>query len=308
LIGAGNFSKNTLLPIMKDTGLFHLRALATTGGVGTAQAGEMYSFDYITNDYNKLLEDKEIDLIIISTQHNSHAKFIIEALKVGKHVYCEKPLCLTIDELNSIEAAYRSSGVELFCGLNRRHAPLIQQIKKKLSTDKIPAIYEYICNAGYISNDHWTQDEITGGGRILGEACHFVDVIQSLDGSDLISLDLCFANNEAYPKKDNVIITLKFKSGAIGNIIYTSMGSKKYPKEQLKVFSNGEVCEMDNFIKMVQYGSIKKKNLKLRQDKGIRNEYEFIYLVLEGKAENSTIEATFQNHRMLIEGIKQAKC
>jgi predicted dehydrogenase/threonine dehydrogenase-like Zn-dependent dehydrogenase len=304
LIGAGNFSKNTLLPIMKDTGLYHYKALATTGGIGAAQAKHVFPFDYVTNDYTKLLTDDTIDLIVVSTQHNSHAKFIIEALEAGKHVYCEKPLCLTIEELNKIEATYRNSKGELFCGMNRRHAPLIKQIKKNLSTAEIPAIYDYICNAGHIPEDYWTQDEKAGGGRILGEACHFVDVIQYLDGSELLSLTVNHAQNPAYPKKDNAIITLNFKSGAIGNILYTSMGSKKYPKEQLRVFSNGVVCEMDNYIKMNQYGSIKKKNIKLRQDKGIKNEYEFIYKVLKGETKNNIIEDAFLNHRFLIEAIK----
>jgi predicted dehydrogenase/threonine dehydrogenase-like Zn-dependent dehydrogenase len=301
LIGAGNFSKNTILPIMKDTGLYSLKALATTGGIGAAQAKHVFPFDYLTNDYTKLISDDEIDLIVVSTQHNSHAKFIIEALEAGKHVYCEKPLCLTIEELDNIEAAYRVSKGELFCGMNRRHAPFIQQIKKSLSTDRIPAIYDYICNAGYITEDHWTQDDIVGGGRIIGEACHFVDVIQYLDGSELLSLNVTFAKNEAYPKKDNAIITLQFKSGAVGNILYTSMGSKKYPKEQLRVFSNGVVCEMDNYIKLNQYGSIKKMKIKLRQDKGIKNEYEFIYKVVRGEIENTVIEDAFVNHRMLIQ-------
>jgi predicted dehydrogenase/threonine dehydrogenase-like Zn-dependent dehydrogenase len=303
LIGAGNFSKNTLLPVMKDTGLFYLKALATTGGIGSAQAKHTFPFDYVTNDYSKLLNDDEIDLIVISTQHNSHAKFIIEALEAGKHVYCEKPLCLTIEELNKIEDVYKTSKGELFCGMNRRHAPLIQQIKKNLSTDTIPAVYDYICNAGYIPDDHWTQDEKVGGGRIIGEACHFVDVIQYLDSSDLISVDVIFAQNEAYPKKDNAIITLRFKSGAVGNIIYTSMGSKKFSKEQLRVFSNGAVCEMDNYIKMNQYGSVKKTKVKLRQDKGIKNEYEFIAKVIKGELENKIIQDAFINHRLLIESL-----
>lgn len=304
LIGAGNFAKNTLLPIMKDTGLYHLKALATTGGIGAAQAKDVFPFDYVTNDYNQLLKDKEIDLIVISTQHNSHAKFITEALEAEKSVYCEKPLCLTLDELNRIETTYRISKGELFCGMNRRHAPLIQQIKKNLSTDKIPAVYDYIANAGFIPEDHWTQDEKAGGGRIIGEACHFVDVVQYLDGSELLSLNVNFAQNKAYPKKDNAVITLQFESGAIGNIIYTSMGSKKYPKEQLRVFSNGSVFEMDNFIRMNQYGSIKKKVVKLRQDKGIKNEYELIYKVVRGEAKNTIIEDAFVNHRLLIENLK----
>lgn len=299
LIGAGNFSKNTLLPIMKETGRYRLKALATTGGVGAAQANAVFPFEYITNDYTRLIEDEEIDLIVISTQHNSHSNFIIEALKAGKHVYCEKPLCLTAGELDNIEYAYRESKNELFCGMNRRYAPLIRQIKSDMKTDKIPAIYDYICNAGYIPENHWTHDEKTGGGRIIGEACHFIDVIQYLDGSALLSLNISYAHNEAYPGKDNAIISLSFESGAVGNIIYTSMGSKKYPKEQLRVFSNGAVCEMDNYIRMNIYGNAKKKVIKLRQDKGIRNEYDFISKAVRGEQKNSAISDAFVNHRLL---------
>lgn len=304
LIGAGNFSRNSLLPFMRDTGLYHFKALATTGGVGAAQAKEVFPFDYVTNDYTKLLENSDIDLIIISTRHNTHAKFIIKALEAGKHVYCEKPLCLTIEELDAIEAAYNSSKGELFCGLNRRYAPFIQEIKRDLSTDKIPAVYDYIVNAGYIPEDHWTQDEKVGGGRIIGEACHFVDTIQYLDNSKLESLHITYASNESYPQKDNALITLHFESGAIANIVYTSMGSKKYPKEQLRVFSNGIVCEMENYIKLYRYGNFKTVKRKLKQDKGIKNEYEFIYNVIRGGAENNSINDAFVNHRMIIEGLK----
>ncbi|MGP4074851.1 bi-domain-containing oxidoreductase [Halobacillus sp. K22] len=307
LIGAGNFANNTLLPIMHSTGRYHIKSLATTGGIGSAQAKNAFSFDYVTNDYKKLLNDQQIDLIVVSTQHNTHANFIIEALKAGKHVYCEKPLCLNIEELNEIKSTYHANEGELFCGMNRRHAPLIEQIKKELSTDKIPALYDYVCNAGYIPTDHWTHDERVGGGRVLGEACHFVDVIQALDGSEIISLDITFADVEAYPKKDNALITMKFRSGAIANIIYTSMGSNKYPKEKLRVFSNGRVFEMDNFIKSANYGSSKKTRNKLKQDKGIHSQYVYIYEVLTGKKENYTISQAFENHKFLLEAIEEYK-
>lgn len=300
LIGAGNFAKNTLLPIMKGTGLYSFKGLATTGGVGAAQVQDVFSFEYTTNNYKDLMNDKDIDLIVISTQHKSHAKFIVEALETGKHVYCEKPMCLSIDELDKIESIYRSSKSELFIGLNRRHAPLVKKIKKDLSTDKIPAVYDYIANAGYIPENHWTQDEKTGGGRIIGEVIHLIDVIQYLDGSKLQSLNVTYVQKDSYPKKDNAIISMRFSSGAVGNIIYTSMGSRKYPKEQLRVFSNGMVYEMDNYLKMSQYGSIKKTKLKLRQDKGIKDEYKYIYAVLKGEIANASIEDAFMSHRLLI--------
>lgn len=301
LIGAGNFVKNTMLPIMKEIGVYSFRGLATTGGPTAAQTNEMFHFDYVTNNYKELLDDQEIDLIVISTQHNSHAKFVLEALHAGKHVYCEKPLCLTMEELTAIEQAYKDSAGELFCGMNRRYAPMIKRIKEELKTDRIPAVYDYIANAGYIPEKHWTQDEKLGGGRIIGEACHFVDVIQYLDGSELQDLRVTFASNEAYPKKDNAVITLRFESGAVANIIYTSMGSKKYPKEQLRVFSNGTVAELNNYIKLDFYGNTKKVQSKLKQDKGFKGEYEFLRDILLSKNENNVINDAFLNHKKLIE-------
>ena len=307
LIGAGNFVRSTMLPIMKETRLFEFRGLATTGGVGGAQANDGTPFGYTTNNYQELLSDPEIDLIAVSTQHNSHAKFVIEALKAGKNVYCEKPLCLTLDELTAIKEAYEQSEGELFVGLNRRHAPLIQQIKREMKTDQIPAVYDFIGNAGFIPKDHWVHDEAAGGGRILGEACHFVDLIQYLDGSHLEDLTVTAASNNAYPMNDNVLITLRFASGAIGNIVYSSMGSKKYPKEQLRVLSNGSVYEMDNFIRLKKYGSIKSVKEKFKQDKGIHAEYEYICKVLRGQEKNTVIADAFRGQELLIKAMQKVK-
>lgn len=307
LIGAGNFVRSTMLPIMKETGLFEFCGLATTGGVGGAQANDGTPFGYTTNNYQELLSDPEIDLIAVSTQHNSHAKFVIEALKAGKNVYCEKPLCLTLDELTAIKEAYEQSEGELFVGLNRRHAPLIQQIKREMKTDQIPAVYDFIGNAGFIPKDHWVHDEAAGGGRILGEACHFVDLIQYLDGSHLEDLTVTAASNNAYPMNDNVLITLRFASGAIGNIVYSSMGSKKYPKEQLRVLSNGSVYEMDNFIRLKKYGSTKSVKEKLKQDKGIHAEYEYICKVLRGQEKNTVIADAFRGQELLIKAMQKVK-
>lgn len=307
LIGAGNFVRSTMLPIMKETGLFEFRGLATTGGVGGAQANDGTPFGYTTNNYQELLSDPEIDLIAVSTQHNSHAKFVIEALNAGKNVYCEKPLCLTLDELTAIKEAYEQSEGELFVGLNRRHAPLIRQIKREMKTDQIPAVYDFIGNAGFIPKDHWVHDEAAGGGRILGEACHFVDLIQYLDGSHLEDLTVTAASNNAYPMNDNVLITLRFASGAIGNIVYSSMGSKKYPKEQLRVLSNGSVYEMDNFIRLKKYGSTKSVKEKLKQDKGIHAEYEYICKVLRGQEKNTVIADAFRGQELLIKAMQKVK-
>ncbi len=303
LIGAGMFARNTMLPLMQSNGLYCFKGMATTGGTASAQANQVFPFVYTTNDYRKLLEDKSIDLIAVSTQHNSHARFVIEALEAEKNVYVEKPLCMTLEELDRIEAAYKNSSGELFCGLNRRHAPLISEIKKELHTDKIPAIYDYIVNAGYIPPDHWTQDEGKGGGRIIGEAVHFIDTLQYLDGSELLEITVSFADNLAYPKKDNAIIKLTFSSGTIGSIIYTSMGSKKYPKEQLRIFSNGAVYVLDNYVGIVKYGDTRKKETRLKQDKGIAGEYQYMFDVLNGRRENTSIKDAFDGHRRLFEAM-----
>lgn len=301
LIGAGNFARATMLPHMKNTGLYVFRGLTTTGGVNAAQAANENPFSYVTNDYNELLQDADIDLIAVSTQHNSHAKFVLEALRAGKSVYCEKPLCLTLDELDEIEEAYHNNAGELFCGMNRRYSPLVAEIKSELKTNAAPAVYDYIGNVGEIPSDHWTQDELAGGGRLIGEAVHFIDTIQYLDGSELESLNLTYMDSEAYPCKDNAFITFRFASGAIGNVIYTSAGSKRYPKEQLRVFSGGSICVMDNYLSLETYGNTKKRSTKLRQDKGFDTEYKTIADVLKNGCPNQAIEDAFMSHRKLLE-------
>lgn len=303
LIGGGSFARSTIIPGMKSDGRYAIKALATTGGVSTGQTAAEAEFSYITSDYHEIIEDSEIDLVIVSTSHSSHARIVVEALEVGKSVYCEKPLCLTLDELEAVERAYRESEGQLFCGMNRRHAPCIVQIREDLHTDKLPAVYDYIVNAGDIPADHWTQDPAIGGGRIIGEACHMVDVVQSLDESGIESLDVTFANVPVHPCGDNALITMRMRSGAIANIVYTSAGSKKYPKEQLRVFSAGNVYEMNNYVGLTRYSNAKKSSPKIKQDKGFANEYDFMLKVLRGEVENKAIKDAFEGHRMLLEAL-----
>ena len=305
MIGAGSFARNTILPIMKASNKYYFRGLATTGGLGASQANMVFPFEYTTNNYQELLSDSFIDLIVISTNHNSHAKIIMDALKADKNVYCEKPLCMTKEELEEIVVAYQESKGELFCGLNRRHAPFIEQIKTKLNTRTIPAVYDYIANAGFIPEDHWTQNPCVGGGRIIGEAVHFIDTIQYLDGSEIISMNTSFVQNAAYKSNDNCFIKIGFESGAVANIVYTSMGSKKYPKEQLRVFSNGYVYEMNNYRKLNIYGSLKKSKIRRKQNKGIPNEYAYIYDVLTGEQKNDAINDVFHAMRFLFQTLER---
>lgn len=306
-IGGGGFTRSTILPVMKANGSFALRALATTGGVSTGQTAGMERFSYVTNDYREVLSDGDVGLVVVSTNHASHAKFVVEALSAGKSVYCEKPLCLSLDELDAVEEAYRASEAHLFCGMNRRFAPSIAQIRSELKTTEVPAVYDYIVNAGEIPSDHWTQDEVVGGGRIIGEACHMVDVIQSLDGSAIADLRLTFADAPGYPCKDNVLITMRMASGAIANIAYTSMGSKKYPKEELRVFSAGNAYEMNNYVGLSRYSNAKKSSPKIKQDKGFGNEYAYMLSVLRGERENDAIEDAFKGHGALLKALEASR-
>lgn len=304
IIGGGNFVRATMIPALKADGHFSFRALATTGGPSSGQASEAADFAYVTNDYKRLLEDPEVDLVIVSTNHNTHARFVVEALDAGKSVYCEKPLCLTLEELDAIEEAYRKSEGNLFCGMNRRFASAVVQTRDELSTRTVPAVYDYIVNAGEIPEDHWTQDESVGGGRIIGEACHMVDVVQAMDGSDIESLTLTFMDSASYPCKDNALITMRMSSGAIANIVYTSAGSKKYPKEELRVFSVGSVYVVDNYVTLSKYSSTKKVGLRIRQDKGFSREYEFIRKVLSGEMANDAIEQALAGHHSILKALQ----
>jgi len=259
-IGAGNFVRATILPNITKIEDFELIGIATTTGTSIGQVVKKYPFKYSTTDYKKLLEDKDIDLIVVATPHNTHAKFTVEALDAGKHVYVEKPLAITMEQLDDIKAAYERNNQHVFVGFNRRHSPFAKFIKENMSTDKYPCIIQYTVNAGYIPKEHWTQDPEIGGGRIIGEACHFIDLAVFLTGSlpESVNTVAIIGKTDHYSNSDNVSINLTFKNGSIANIIYTAMGSKSFPKERVTVFCNGNVGEIDNFVSATVYGNKKR--------------------------------------------------
>ncbi|SHF10363.1 Predicted dehydrogenase [Marinitoga hydrogenitolerans DSM 16785] len=290
LIGAGNFVKSTMLPHLSKINDFELIGLSTGGSSSSGQTIKKYEFKYATTDYTELLKDENIDLIIIATPHNTHAKFVIEALDAGKHVYVEKPLAINEEQLEKVKEAYERNNQHLIVGFNRRFSPFAQWIKKELQTDKFTTIVQYTINAGTISKEHWINNPEVGGGRIIGEVCHFIDLCQYIVGSEIEEAEKVFitSNSEKYINNDNVSINLKFKNGSIANIIYTSMGTKSYPKENIRIFTNGNVAEIHNFVKAEIYKNGKKKTKKkLEQDKGFVNEYKYIRDIIKGKRENN---------------------
>jgi len=289
LIGSGNFAKNTILPNLTKIDDFELVGLSTSGSTSAGQTIKKYDFKYSTTEYKKLLEDKDIDLIIIATPHNTHAKFAIEALDAGKHVYVEKPLAINMEQLEQVKEAYERNSQHLIVGFNRRFSPFAKWIKEQLQTDKFTTLIQYTINAGEIPKDHWINDPTVGGGRVIGEVCHFVDFCQYLTSSKIknVSTFTVNSNSEKYINNDNISMNIEFANGSLANIIYTSMGPKSYPKENVRVFTNGNVAELKNFVKAEIYkGGRKIKKSKLQQDKGFMEEYEYIRDIIKGKREN----------------------
>lgn len=304
LIGSGNFARNTILPNLTKIDDFELVGLSTSGSTSAGQTTKKYNFKYSTTDYKKLLEDKDIDLIIIATPHNTHAKFAIEALDAGKHVYVEKPLAINMEQLEQVKEAYERNSQHLIVGFNRRFSPFAKWIKEQLQTDKFTTLIQYTINAGEIPKDHWINDPTVGGGRIIGEVCHFVDFCQYLTDSKIknASTFSINGNSEKYINNDNISMNIEFANGSIANIIYTSMGSKSYPKENVRVFTNGNVAELKNFVKGEIYkGGRKIKKSKLQQDKGFIDEYEYIRDIIKGKRENDylTFEEIYETTKIL---------
>ncbi len=303
LIGAGGFARSVILPNMRKIKDFHFVGLATTTSTTAGQTLKNNEFEYCTNDYKKLLEDENIDLVVIATQHNTHARITIEALDAGKHVYVEKPLAITMGQLEEVKRAYERNNQHLFVGFNRRYSPFAKFIKENLQTDKYPCMIQYTVNAGYIPKDNWVHDPEIGGGRIIGEACHFVDLAVYLTGSKPVEKSSfnIRSSSEHYTGSDNVSINVYFENGSVANIVYTSMGAKSFPKERVTVFCNGNVGVIDNFVKAEIFGNRKKKLKKSQQDKGFLDEYNNIsYNLKNSKSSMQEFQSAFVVSKILL--------
>ena len=266
VIGAGNYASRILIPAFAKAGA-HFHTLAATTGNGPVHVGSKYGFRQATTDIPALLADSSTNSVVIATRHDSHAVLVQQALETGKHVFVEKPLCLTADELNAIEASY-SGQTLLMVGFNRRFAPLLLDLKEQLSRTHGPKAFVYTCNAGSIPFDHWTQNPAIGGGRLLGEARHFVDLLRHLAASPIEDLQLISASDRK-TCPDIFSLQLKFADGSIGTVHYFANGNKAYPKESLEVYVDGKVLRLDNYRKLKAWGIpgfITRRSL--RQDKG----------------------------------------
>jgi len=266
-IGAGNYARAVLIPAFRDSGA-RLRAIASAGGVNAVHAGRKFGFEQATTDASAIMADDTINAAVVATRHDSHARLVLAAREAGKHVFVEKPLCLTLQELESIERAYEGASTLLMVGFNRRFAPHIQRIKSLLAATPGPKAFVMTVNAGAITGSHWTQDPQSGGGRLVGEGCHFIDLLRYLAAAPITGHSTAAM---AGTTRDSASITLQFAEGSIGTIHYLANGSKSFPKERLEVFAGGRVLQLDNFRRLTAFGwpGFRKMNL-WRQDKGQR--------------------------------------
>lgn len=272
-IGAGNYASRVLVPAFHDAGA-RLRSVATSAGLSGVHVGKKHGFEETTTDSARLFEDAETDALVIATPHDSHADLTVRALEAGKHVFVEKPLAITEEGLDAVAEAYERAGADgwgpiLMVGFNRRFAPHVLQAKELLASASQPSAFIMTVNAGAIPRTHWTQDPERGGGRIVGEACHFVDLLRHLAGAPITGWEIATLEENRRRVDDVSTFTLRFADGSHGTVHYLANGHKALPKERLEVFTGGRVLQLDNYRRLRGYGwPSKGARWSLRQDKG----------------------------------------
>jgi len=290
MLGAGNFASGVLLPVLKKIPNLELVGIATASGVSARAAGTRYGFGYCSSDYQEVVRDPKINTIVITTRHHLHVQQVIAALEAGKHVFCEKPLCVSEEELRQIASVYQSARVSaakplLMVGYNRRFAPLAVQMRDFFQSTQEPVMMHYRINAGFLPSTHWTQMAEEGAGRIIGEVCHFIDFMVWLSGRKVTSVYATVLPNGGKYSDDNLAATLELADGAVGTITYVANGDKSFPKERIEVFGNGAVATLDDFrvLTTVHAGRTRTYRSRLGQDKGHSREWtEFVNAICSG--------------------------
>lgn len=275
VVGAGNYAARVLIPAFKEAGA-QLHTISTSGGINGVVHGEKVGFAHASTDTDGLIANPAINTVVIATQHNTHSRFVSQALTAGKHVFVEKPLAIDLEELKEVEAAFQAAhaqgaGPQLMVGFNRRFSPQIKRMKELLMAVSEPKSFIMTMNAGAIPAEHWTQSNTVGGGRIIGEGCHFIDLMRYLAGSEIISVQARRMGDTPHLSvtEDKAAIILGFADGSFGTIHYLANGASSFPKERVEVFAAGRVLQLDNFRKLKGFGwpGFKKMNL-WQQDKG----------------------------------------
>lgn len=296
VLGAGNFANAALLPELKQIHEIESVGIASGGGASARSTADRFGFAYCTTDDQEVLNDSTINTVAILTRHDLHARQVQAALTAGKHIFVEKPLCMNEQELDAILDTYQriyqvgrnGAGLVplLMVGYNRRFAPFVVELRQRLQRVQEPLMLHYRVNAGYLSPAHWTQDPAQGGGRLLGEACHFIDLLIYLSRSQVRAVTTRALPDSGRYSRDNLLITLEFANGSLGTVTYVANGDKGFGKESLEVFGGGLAARLDDYrTLLIRHGaSTLKRTSRLRQNKGHRDEWQAIVAYLTGKA------------------------
>jgi predicted dehydrogenase/threonine dehydrogenase-like Zn-dependent dehydrogenase len=298
VIGAGNFANAVMLPSLKKIPSIELVSITSGSGFHAQFASKKFAFKYAAVSENEILQDPQVNTVSILTRHHLHADQVIRALQAGKHVFCEKPLATTTEQLDHIKQQLSASenSPQLMVGFNRRFAPLARRLFEFLQPKHEPLLATYRINAGSIPLTHWVQDPIQGGGRIIGECCHFVDFLTFLVGANPTSVTAQSLRDDNRYREDNVVMTFTYPDGSVGTVIYLANGDKAFPKERIEVFVGGRVAVLDDFrtLELVSQGKRQVIHSLLRQDKGHRHEWEaFSQAIITGGAPPIPYEQLF---------------
>ncbi|MFX0140057.1 MAG: Gfo/Idh/MocA family oxidoreductase, partial [Candidatus Hodarchaeota archaeon] len=300
IIGCGNYARGVLIPKIKEIHGVNIKAICTERGVEAKSVADSLKCSYCVTDYKEILSDQDIDTIIIATRHNTHAEIVINSLNAGKHVFVEKPLALRVEELNDIVKTYQpqsnSDGHILTVGFNRRFSPHTEVVLDHFKKRKNPLVMNCRVNAGPIARDHWVQDYEEGGGRIIGEVCHFIDLFQFISRAEPTNVYARqIGSHTSGVTNDNVLVTIEFSDGSIGSISYIASGDTALPKERIEIFGDGKVAVMNDFKRTELYANNKRKLFKTKnQDKGHKRELSvFFNAVTNGKKAPITFESLY---------------
>ena len=313
-IGTGNYASRKLIPAFKSAGAY-FHYVAAPKGLMPSFIGRKFNFEYFTTNIDQIMQDDSCNTVVIATRHDSHADLIKRSLIKGKNIFVEKPLCINFEQLIDIEETYKNIYNQslsknanvpiLMVGFNRRFAPLIKLLKDKLKNIKSPKAFVFNCNAGYIQPNHWLNNVEIGGGRLIGEACHFVDLIRFLADESIIDLKVNFLNDNLN-LKDTFSLNISFKNGSMGVINYFSNGNSKFPKERLEIFTDRKIFKLENFLRLKTWGLNRNINKRtLYQDKGQYNcVKDFLKSIESGTGSPIPISEIFEVQRFLLSALK----
>ncbi len=306
IIGAGNYTKATMLPALQKSNAA-ISHVASNSGVSGTFLARKYGIPQTTTDYKEILASEQVSWVAITTRHNQHASIAIESLEAGKHVFVEKPLALTMEELDQVVAAQQKSGKMIMVGYNRRFSPYAEKMKQLLGSGE-PLNMIATMNAGFIPAESWVQDMQIGGGRIIGEACHFVDLMIFLSGSLVETVQMTALGTHPAKNTDNATLVLKFANGSLGTIHYFANGHKAYSKERVEVYQSGKTLIMDNFRKMAGYGFKNFNSMSSKLDKGHQKMFSLLSDFAKGnKQPVFNLEETFNSTETVLQAIESLK-